>query len=91
VADQERSSIDNEIITVRYQIRFDLQLESGALLHRFGIVDASLGVDASKSCDHLPRTFSGRCHFCELVELDELYVRDGTYIYPTGHSWYRAA
>ena len=60
-------------------------------LFRFGIIDASLSLDASESGYHLPRTFSGRGPFSQLKELYELYVIEKTYIDPTGRSWYRTA
>jgi hypothetical protein len=60
-------------------------------LFRFGIINASLGLDASECCYHLPHMLSGRCQLSELVELDELYVVERTYTDPTGRSWYRTA
>ena len=50
----------------------------------FGIIDASLGLDASEGGNHLPRALRGRCYFCELMELLKLYVFEQTYVVPFG-------
>jgi hypothetical protein len=57
----------------------------------FGIVDASLCLDASECYIHLPHAFCGRSVFCKLMELYELYVIERTYVDPPGYTGYRTA